>query len=210
MEIVVSSIVQKRDLITLDLLRSNRSSKALGPPLKISSDNDDLPPLSLIDGAIASQDLNRALDDDGLRQAALPGSQSVCTIEKVKRALERETERQRVGGGGGSASTSASPSPSSSSSSVTTASIRRRADRGDEGLAADGGDGDSASVAARGSLVVVGCPSCLSYVLIPKRNPRCPRCDARLAAASVLSPPPPPPPPTKRPRIDLNFSLSTL
>ncbi|XP_042471824.1 uncharacterized protein LOC122054044 [Zingiber officinale] len=200
MEIVVSSIVQKRDLITLDLLRSNRSSKALGPPLKISSDNDDLPPL----------DLNRALDDDGLRQAALPGSQSVCTIEKVKRALERETERQRVGGGGGSASTSASPSPSSSSSSVTTASIRRRADRGDEGLAADGGDGDSASVAARGSLVVVGCPSCLSYVLIPKRNPRCPRCDARLAAASVLSPPPPPPPPTKRPRIDLNFSLSTL
>ncbi|XP_042374778.1 PHD finger protein rhinoceros-like [Zingiber officinale] len=201
MEIVVSSIVQKRDLITLDLLRSNRSSKALGPPLKISSDNDDLPPL----------DLNRALDDDALRQAALPGSQSVCTIEKVKRALKRETERQRVGGGGGSASTSASPSPSSSSSSVTTASIRRRADRGDEGLAADGGDGDSASVAARGSLVVVGCPSCLSYVLIPKRNPRCPRCDARLAAASVLSPPPPPPPPpTKRPRIDLNFSLSTL
>ncbi|XP_074558159.1 uncharacterized protein LOC141814054 [Curcuma longa] len=201
MEIVVGSIAQKRDLITLDLLGSNRSSKALDPPLQISSDNDDLLPL----------DLNRAPDDGALRPAALPGSQSVCTIEKVKRALERETERQRGGGGGGSASTSASPSPSSSSSSVTTASIKRRADKGDEGSAADGGDGDSSSAAAAasGSLVVAGCPGCLSYVMISKENPRCPRCDVRLAAASVLSPPPPPPA-KKRPRNVLNFSLSTL
>lgn len=45
MENVVTSIAQKRDLIALDLLGPNRSSKALDPPLQISSDDNDLPPL---------------------------------------------------------------------------------------------------------------------------------------------------------------------
>ncbi|KAG6476081.1 hypothetical protein ZIOFF_065317 [Zingiber officinale] len=182
MEIVVSSIATKRDLVTLDLLGPDPSSGGLDPRLRISSDGDYLPPL---------------------------GRQSVCTIEKVKQALERETERRKGAasdGGEGSLSTSASPSSSSSSSSsVTTVSAKRFADRGDEGSPPDRGD----SAAGRGgSLVVAGCSGCLSYVLIPKGNPRCPRCDARVTPPLTVASPPAPL--KKKPRIDLNSSLTTL
>lgn len=81
--------------------------------------------------------------------------QSVCTLDKVKYALERaekEMIRKR------SISMSQSSSPSNSSSSVK------------ETENMDCGDRSSASFAA-------GCPSCLLYVLISKSNPRCPRCN---------------------------------
>ncbi|KAL3364904.1 hypothetical protein AABB24_013592 [Solanum stoloniferum] len=74
---------------------------------------------------------------------------SVCTLEKVKSALERaekETTRKR--------SISVSMS-SNSSSSVKDTEINQ--------------EHISSSFAA-------GCPSCLLYVLISKNDPKCPRC----------------------------------
>lgn len=79
---------------------------------------------------------------------------SVCTLEKVKYALERaekESSRKR------SMSLSNSSSPLSNSlSSIRDCEIDQ--------------ENTSASFAA-------GCPSCLLYVLISKSSPRCPRCN---------------------------------
>ena len=44
--------------------------------------------------------------------------------------------------------------------------------------------------------MAAGCPGCLSYVLVMKNNPKCPRC------SSVV-----PLPLMKKPRIDLNISI---
>lgn len=84
-----------------------------------------------------------------------PHYQSVCTLDKVKYALERakkETIRKR------SISMSQSSSPSNSSSSVK------------ETKNMDSEDKSSTYFVAR-------CPSCLLYVLISKSNPRCPHCN---------------------------------
>ncbi|CAI9756736.1 unnamed protein product [Fraxinus pennsylvanica] len=80
--------------------------------------------------------------------------QSVCTLDKVKSALERvgkESSRKR------SISLSKSSPPHSNSSSSTKDSEIDH-------------EKSSASLAA-------GCPSCLLYVLISKSNPLCPRCN---------------------------------
>ncbi|XP_074586170.1 uncharacterized protein LOC141841873 [Curcuma longa] len=209
MDVVVGSIAGKRDLITLDLLGSKSAPKDLDPAdLKVA-------PLADMHKLL---DLNLA-PAGGLSDAAgmIPGCQSVCTIEKVKWALEQAAERETRGGreseqgrrrdAASDVDAGGSPS-SSSSSSVTVASVKRRADcsreGADEGLA-DGGD----SAGGGGSLVAVGCTSCLSYVLISKGDPRCPRCEGRIAPNSLppaVSAPLAPPQP-KKPRIDLNFSL---
>ncbi|KAI3456683.1 hypothetical protein Pfo_013346 [Paulownia fortunei] len=84
--------------------------------------------------------------------------QSVCTLDKVKSALERaekETVRKR----------SISMSKSSSLRSNSSSSIK------DSDL--DQEEKSSASFAA-------GCPSCLLYVLISKSNPKCPRCNSNV------------------------------
>ncbi|CAN4103808.1 unnamed protein product [Withania somnifera] len=108
------------------------------------------------------QDLNfppasKHFDEPNLDLKLLPSSpssssyHSVCTLEKVKSALERaekETTRKR------SISVSSSPT-SNSSSSIKDIEIDQ------ENLCA--------SLAA-------GCPSCLLYVLISKNDPKCPRC----------------------------------
>ncbi|KAK8954373.1 hypothetical protein KSP39_PZI002940 [Platanthera zijinensis] len=95
--------------------------------------------------------------------------QSVCTLEKVKSALER-AGRARVSEPQGrqsevvsSASASASPS-----SSTTSSSMKRR-------LMGEEDDGGSAPT---GGMMVAACPTCLLYVLISKANPRCPRCES--------------------------------
>ncbi|KAL0398988.1 UNVERIFIED_CONTAM: hypothetical protein Sradi_2242100 [Sesamum radiatum] len=103
--------------------------------------------------------------------------QSVCTLDKVKSALERaekETVRKR------SISMSKSSSPLSNSSS----SIKDSCDLDQEEKSS------SAAFAA-------GCPSCLLYVLITKSNPKCPRCNSNV----------PLPVAAKKPRIDLNISI---
>ncbi|CAL5335384.1 unnamed protein product [Camellia sinensis] len=81
--------------------------------------------------------------------------QSVCTLDKVKSALERaekETIKKR------SISMSQLSSPSSNSSS----SIKETETEYEDKLP---------------SSFAAGCPSCLLYVLISKNNPKCPRCN---------------------------------
>ncbi|CAN4102499.1 unnamed protein product [Withania somnifera] len=111
------------------------------------------------------QDLNfppaskQHFDEPNLDLKLLPSSpssssyHSVCTLEKVKSALERaekETTRKR------SISVSMSSSPTSNtSSSIKDTEIDQ--------------DNLSPSLAA-------GCPTCLLYVLISKNHPKCPRC----------------------------------
>ncbi|KAL3820915.1 hypothetical protein ACJIZ3_006820 [Penstemon smallii] len=105
--------------------------------------------------------------------------QSVCTLDKVKSALERaekETVRKR----------SISMSKSSSARSNSSSSIK------DSDLDQEVEKSNTSSFAA-------GCPSCLFYVLTRTSNPKCPRCnsDVPLPVAAVA----------KKPRIDLNISI---
>ncbi|OIW05332.1 hypothetical protein TanjilG_28797 [Lupinus angustifolius] len=103
--------------------------------------------------------------------------QSVCTLDKVKSALERaekEPRRKRVSFFKSSLSTT--PSYSSSSSSLKETQEE---------------ECDMSS-----SPMAVGCPGCLSYVLIMKNNPKCPRCSNVVPLQSM-----------KKPRIDLNISI---
>ncbi|OIW11682.1 hypothetical protein TanjilG_18209 [Lupinus angustifolius] len=104
--------------------------------------------------------------------------QSVCTLDKVKSALERaekEPRKKRTSFFKSSLSTT-SPSYSSSSSSMKETQEE---------------ESDLIS-----SPMAVGCPSCLSYVLIMKNNPKCPRCNNVVPFPSM-----------KKPRIDLNISI---
>ncbi|KAL3734058.1 hypothetical protein ACJRO7_023414 [Eucalyptus globulus] len=84
--------------------------------------------------------------------------QSVCTLDKVKSALERADRglaRKR------------SPfwkSPSSPLNSLTSSSIKEM------------------------SAVAAGCPSCLLYVLISRDNPKCPRCNSVVPMPSSKKP----------------------
>ncbi|CAN8305011.1 unnamed protein product [Cochlearia groenlandica] len=79
--------------------------------------------------------------------------QSVCTLDKVKSALDRVKKRQ---------------SPENSVCDRNAAS----------------------------PVVAGGCPGCLSYVLVMRNNPKCPRCDSFV-----------PLPAMKKPKIDLNISI---
>lgn len=126
---------------------------------------------------------------------------SVCTIEKVKTALERfergrhqhqHPQQQQHSGAG------ASPS----SSSVTTSSVKRRGGGGDSsGGAVEQGDGcDSPSGGGGGGMVAAACPRCFLYVLISRSDPRCPRCESHVPAPAA-------PAASKKPRIDLNVGF---
>ncbi|XP_056844768.1 uncharacterized protein LOC108839268 [Raphanus sativus] len=57
-------------------------------------------------------------------------------------------------------------------------------------------DGVCDLTAAVSCPVAVGCPGCLSYVLVMKNNPKCPRCHSFV-----------PLPAMKKPKIDLNISI---
>ncbi|GMI85130.1 hypothetical protein like AT1G79160 [Hibiscus trionum] len=107
--------------------------------------------------------------------------QSVCTLDKVKFALERfEKEPMKKRTSPSSLWRSPlSPTYSSSSSSIKDS---REGELGEEKLA---------------SPVAAGCPGCLSYVLIMKHNPKCPRCNTIVPIT----------PAAKKPRIDLNISI---
>ncbi|XP_010531987.1 PREDICTED: uncharacterized protein LOC104808128 isoform X2 [Tarenaya hassleriana] len=80
--------------------------------------------------------------------------ESVCTLDKVKSALERAEKKRQ--------------SPSNES---------------------DKGPASASPVAA-------GCPGCLSYVLVMKNNPKCPRCNSFVPLPAI-----------KKPKIDLNMSI---
>lgn len=120
---------------------------------------------------------------------------SVCTIEKVKTALERFERGKQGQGHHHQQHSGAGASPSSSS--VTTSSVKRRGDGGGSVEQGDGCDSPSAS----GGMVAAACPRCFLYVLISRSDPRCPRCE------SHVPPPPQAPAPKKKPRIDLNVGF---
>ncbi|KAL3637599.1 hypothetical protein CASFOL_018767 [Castilleja foliolosa] len=104
--------------------------------------------------------------------------QSVCTLDKVKSALER-AEKETV-----MRKRTISMSKSSSSNRSTSSSSVRDSDLDDD-------EKSTASIAA-------GCPSCLLYVLVSRGNPKCPRCNSTVPLPAGSA---------KKPRIDLNISI---
>ncbi|KAM7252104.1 hypothetical protein ACFE04_023987 [Oxalis oulophora] len=103
--------------------------------------------------------------------------ENICTLDKVKLALQR-AEKEPV-----KKHFPFMNSPSSSSSFKETQ---------EEDIS-----GDNKMINYDLSLpVAAGCPGCLLYVLVPKNNPVCPRCNSAV-----------PMPLVKKPRIDLNISM---
>uniref|UniRef100_A0A1J3JWZ0 GIR1-like zinc ribbon domain-containing protein n=1 Tax=Noccaea caerulescens TaxID=107243 RepID=A0A1J3JWZ0_NOCCA len=89
--------------------------------------------------------------------------QSVCTLDKVKSALER--------------------------AEINSTGLTKKRQSPDDGVW-------DRTASAAASPVAVGCPGCLSYVLVMKNNPKCPRCQSFV-----------PLPDTKKLKIDLNISI---
>lgn len=115
------------------------------------------------------QDLNlppssttSTMDDDSvaldLKLVPSYDYRSVCTLDKVKSALERVKKR------------SSPPAISIDSSSEE-----------------EDGSGRVICTPSNSSglLFAGGCPSCLMYVMISKTNPKCPRCDAIVPTPST-------------------------
>ncbi|EPS72364.1 hypothetical protein M569_02394, partial [Genlisea aurea] len=137
----------------------SRNGRTSASPAAANLQDLNFPPTSL------KQTLN--LFDDSSLDLKLVSSatsptqgnyQSVCTLDKVKSALERaekDSVRKR--------SISLSKSSPSSNSSSSFASDVELADKPPL----------TASFAA-------ACPACLLYVLISKNNPKCPRCNTRV------------------------------
>ncbi|XP_022989226.1 uncharacterized protein LOC111486368 [Cucurbita maxima] len=97
---------------------------------------------------------------------------SVCTLDKVKSALERadkELIKKR------------STLWKSPSSPLAAKEVQEE---------------EAAESRKSAAPMAVGCPGCLSYVLVTKNNPRCPRCNSVVPLPSI-----------KKPRIDLNISI---
>lgn len=139
------------------------------------------------------QDLNfppNLVEDNNLDLKLFPSTdyQSVCTLDKVKSALERaerESGKKRSLNFG---SSDLSSSRICSSLSSPSTSVRGGGEIG------DGDEEKSSDSFESGSVLAAGCPSCLLYILISKTNPKCPRCNTLVVPARPL----------KKPRIDLN------
>lgn len=110
---------------------------------------------------------------------------SVCTLDKVKSALER-ADRSSI------KKRSSSMSKSSSSPSHSSSSIQQTLE--DDAI----NDGKQQTMTSPAGLYfAAGCPGCLLYVLISKSNPKCPRCNSVIPAPAT----------GKKPRIDLNIAI---
>ncbi|CAA3032884.1 Hypothetical predicted protein [Olea europaea subsp. europaea] len=132
------------------------------PQSSVKRQDLNFPPLPLNPSDDAALDLKLVLSSS---ESSMKSSnyQSVCTLDKVKSALERvekESSRKR----------SKPSSPHSNSSSSTKDSEIDR----EEKL--------SASVAT-------GCPRCLLYVLISQSNPLCPRCNCIVPVSVAVKKP---------------------
>ncbi|QCD96245.1 uncharacterized protein LOC114177874 [Vigna unguiculata] len=155
------------------------NAKAAGPKLQ---------DLNFPSSSSSSNVLLNLFDESSLDlklvSSSLPSSnyQSVCTLDKVKSALERAEKepiiKKRTSFLKPTLSAS-SPSYSSSSSSIRE---NTQEEESEEKLAS--------------SPMAAGCPGCLSYVMIMKNNPKCPRCNSLVPIPSM-----------KKPRIDLNISI---
>ncbi|OMO55336.1 hypothetical protein CCACVL1_27307 [Corchorus capsularis] len=161
---------------------SNSSSSSDGTKHQM---NQTVPKLQDLNFPPSSKPLLNLFDESSLelKLVSSPSSnyQSVCTLDKVKFALER-AEKEPVRKRSSLWKSSLSPSYSSSSSSI----------KDSQEYGADGGDQEKLLA----SLMAAGCPGCLSYVLIMKNSPKCPRCNTLV-----------PMPAAKKPRIDLNMSI---
>ncbi|XP_054795628.1 uncharacterized protein LOC129301090 [Prosopis cineraria] len=168
--------------------RCNTSSSQSVSEHKLNS-NPSGPKLQDLNGPPSPSKLSLNLFDETsldlkLFSSSLPSTnyQSVCTLDKVKSALERaekEPIKKRTTTSFWKSSSLSSPSPSYSSSSSSMREAQE--EESEEKLS---------------SPLAVGCPGCLSYVLIMKNNPRCPRCNSVVPFPSM-----------KKPRIDLNISI---
>ncbi|KAK4771484.1 hypothetical protein SAY87_032016 [Trapa incisa] len=104
--------------------------------------------------------------------------QSVCTLDKVKSALER-AEREPTKRRSPFWRALQSPSTSSSSNKEITQEQEKDHEKFSD---------------LSNSPVATGCSSCLAYVLVSEINPKCPRCNAIV-------------PLPKKARLDLNMSI---
>ncbi|KAK8664487.1 hypothetical protein V6N13_084276 [Hibiscus sabdariffa] len=117
----------------------------------------NFPPPNLFDEMTTSLDLK-------LQSCSTPNRyQSVCTLDKVKYALERAekgTPKKR----------SSSPSPPPPLKTVTTPSSS---------------SSSSSSPSSSPKMFAAACPGCLLYVIASSTNPRCPRCDSFVPSSSL-------------------------
>ncbi|CAH8381148.1 unnamed protein product [Eruca vesicaria subsp. sativa] len=137
----------------------NIPSKSPVRPLLSLFDDTSLE-LKLVPSSSSSSPASSSSSSSSLCVSSASSSfQSVCTLDKVKSALERAGK-------------------------VSSGTLKKR--KSPEDSVCD----------QTASPVAVGCPGCLSYVLVMKNNPTCPRCHSFVALPSV-----------KRPKIDLNISV---
>lgn len=169
---------------------SSNSSSSTSEPKK--QNNDALSKLQDLNFPPTAKQPLSLFDDTSLDLKLVPSSassassasassssyQSVCTLDKVKFALER-AEKETIRKRSISLSKSSSSPPSNSSSSIK--------------------DGDFDDEEKSSATLAAGCPSCLLYVLISKGNPKCPRCGTVVPLPVAAT--------TKKPRIDLNISI---
>lgn len=121
---------------------------------------------------------------------------SVCTLDKVKSALDRAERASPTSSSTSSSkrrwmimpSTVGSQSPSNSSSLSVGEDERESSTRWTNSLISNQNGG---------LLVAAACPGCLLYVLISKNDPKCPKCNSEVHLP-VMS---------KKPKIDLNISI---
>ncbi|KAL9264986.1 hypothetical protein AKJ16_DCAP23612 [Drosera capensis] len=123
-----------------------------------------------------------------------PVSPSLTTrayeLDKVKLALDRADKES---------SNKKRPSPSMSSISNSFSLSAKEREDDDAMLPSKFSSSSSTLLPEQSNLMVAAaCPGCLLYVLIPKDNPKCPRCSSVIQMPVM---------PTKKPRIDLNISI---
>ncbi|MED6124879.1 hypothetical protein PIB30_063111 [Stylosanthes scabra] len=165
-------------------------SSALGPKLQDLNfpSSASKVPLNLFDDT--NLDLKLVSSSSYNNNNSSNNYQSVCTLDKVKSALERAEKepilRKRT-------SFLKSPISATSPSSYSSSSSSIREMQEDE---SDDNKMMTPPSTLSSSPIAAGCPGCLSYVLIMKNNPKCPRCNTIVPLPSV-----------KKPRIDLNISI---
>ncbi|PKU69548.1 hypothetical protein MA16_Dca024315 [Dendrobium catenatum] len=182
----------------LDQVVDSSSFQKTGPDPVLRELHDlNLPPPPSGTGVVPekSSSLDLSLSAISATRCAAPASayRSVCTLEKVKSALERAERESRWGYRRRSdCGSSASPS-----SSTTSSSLKRRATEDtDLSEVQDSPPPPPSPAPTTGGMVAAGCPACLLYVLISTADPRCPRCDSYVPIPALK----------KKPRIDLNCS----
>ncbi|XP_021738704.1 putative protein TPRXL [Chenopodium quinoa] len=150
------------------------------------------------------------LEQPSLDLKLIPNNQpsnysSVCTLDKVKSALDRAERASPTSSSSTSSSSSSkkrwmmmpttvrsssksSPSPSNSLS-LSIGEEERESSRLSNSLPSDNQN--------KGLLVAAACPACLLYVLISKNDPKCPKCNSVVHLPTM----------NKKPKIDLNMSM---